>query len=1473
MREQSISAGIRQLPLAATCFSIIGSCLFLAQFAIAQQPLPVPARATSFFGNKQYNDAIKVLLEDLKGRGDSQCGKHYLMLGECYHMTGQNEAAWSNFVKAEQNLPEGRDRILSEYRLAICAFKLNDLRGSLDRIDAFLKKRPDEPLVGKLLAYKMLILSRKGAMAEKDIVALHEQIQQNIKKYDYATGMEADQILCDFYRKTGREEQAQGVYARIVQNFRQVISELRGSGQPVPAGFEKSHDNAALQLGVICLEKKQAGEAVKWLENVRYDPGMVQKARLLLARAAYERADYNAVLSYLSDRAFLDAVPAGSLRSDMHLLLGLAEKNRPGRDVSRAEQWLKQVEPGAKGFAQSQAALADMYREAGLIDSAVKAYQNVVAVPDHAPGALFHLGSIYLNQATNSADEKASVELCKKAAGLFSDLFVKYPLSPFTKRARDKAEILAARGIDVSFSKNDEDNLRTWQKTAQEQKGSMEGAHALMSIVRMMFKSIVDEKTGRYVKAPNYAVCASACDRLLDENTYSGKGFDEASWKSLKGEAYYYRGLCEIASVARPAVEKSDETKPVYVENALPTNAIVAFTKAKELIDPKQLDLVKGIELGLLESLFKSDSEDDRLAGEKKFQQMEADYGTDQRFQKLALDLAEWYKDRNRFPEAAKQYAGVADRGKNMAEEDLLKLRYTAGALYSKAAYEAEQKKDALNFAIYIYPKEVVEITDDIRKTYSPLGKTIQVQWQKKGKTMSARDALVAISKAAGIPFVWIQDRGNSMASYLNDTKLTLTNGLYTVNQALDLVLDPVNHRLVFDIGLTGAKPTIERPAAVADDPEAQQAWKVIEVYDARQGESRFKPLTRNFGAWRNHFWGKSVLLYTVFQKLEEAGGARILWADGIEKQDKLAVEYKQLPGIAVNANVRCGQALESVLQPLELKYRIVPRQIAADYYEAAKDQFNKIRQVNPKTTYGERSLFSLALNYYNQREYDKMKVILREYLKLFDNPSHDYYRQACFWVGWAFENEKRYREACDYYARATEERLVLYKPGQDEKPLLREQLRKQLSYDSQFALGERAKGILKDRSVAEFADFIRLNGRINIRLEPSAQTLDKRVNREEFKDIPVFDLLCETLEQLGLSFRVENMDPEIAERAYYRMASAYKKDNLMPQALENCNALLSRYPDTVRRHDTYKLMLDIYKGLKDYRNVIATLEELKKSSSDEVQKYEFDFETGSIYFDMAAYAKAAEMFKAALAGAKRDSDRRNIREAYGKALMRNGNLDEALVQYETLGQEEGEPLQEFVNKLIVFHLKHALSKADEKQFPEEAEKYIQGYQKLPDAKRNALSQEEFVKATWIYYVKAFVDLKNGRQAAAMEKLNAVITSPDDSLAADAAYQLGLLQMEQKQYAAARQMFEYLLFATRSPESAVRATYTLGTCLQKMGQADKAASRFAQVEERYPLSPYVALIRKDAGKPEAGEGNKAGTNDTGAVVITNAAAK
>ncbi len=1426
-----------------------------AAAAPAPAPLPTAAvleRVEKLMEKRLFSEAVKILDADIKAKDEAQCGKQMLTLAECYYMTGQYENARPCFIKAGKLLRDKQDQIVVDFRLACLAFRLNDQANAVALTDAFLAKYPDSPHGGKLLVYKMQMLAARGKPAQPEVEALYARIGKDFRNTDATVGMEADQTMGGYYRKIGLDDKAKDMYASIVHNFRLVIVRLQETHRPVSMAAELAHDNAAIQLGLMCIDRKQTDEAMKWFENVKYNTGMKQKARLLLAKLAFEKGDYAAAQKYLVADGYLDTVPAGQVRSDMCLILGLAESKLPSGSDLKQETYLKGVAPGGKGFFHAQLALGDLYRGRKASVLALQAYSNCLVSADYAPAALYGIGSIHLADASRSpADSAQAQALYRKAGEIFTQLVTKYPLSPDAKEAGKQAEFLATKGVTVASSKGDQEQRAAWERIAADKPGSYEAVQALLSIVRANFKSVVEEKSGRLLQAPDYAACAKTCDRLLDEAVYSGKGYEAAVWKNIRAEALYLRGKCELASTAPPQDVAARAVQPVYLAKADPARAREYLKQAKSLVDAKQLDLVKKIEISLLEAMFKSNSKDIRQEAEKRFQEMTDNYGDDQNFQLLGIDLAEWCKENGRYADAGRHYAGVADRGRNMEENDVLRVRYAAGMLYSKAAGEAHQQKKDISYAIYIYPKEEISAADDLAKTYAPLRMPVTMRWPGGGK-ITAEEALRALSKAARLPFIWATNSADgAVDKYLKAKMVSLEDGPTTVSAVLMVLLDKTKHKLAFDIGLVEGRPTFTPPQRDADGPdEAASAGRVVEIYDVGQAAGRYKPLARNYGAWQKLYANKPQILFSIIKRVEEISATRVLWAEGLDKEEKQAVEFKAFPGTPVHSEVTCGEALAKTLESLGLRHRIVARELATDYYDAAKEQFSKLRQLNPRSKWAEKAMGQWWLNYYDQKDYEKMKVVLREYLKVFDNPSHEHYRHACFWEGWTWEYDKNYGEACRCYARAAEERLVVFKPA---KLPTREELRKQISYDTLFAISAPVSGVFTNNSVASIIEFVRVNTRVELRVDAGLPGLEAACNPGEFHAKPALDLLGDALEKVGLSISVENMDPELAERSYFRMMTCYKKDDLMPQALENAMILLNRYPQSKRRKDTYQTMLDIYKGLRDYGNVLAVLDELARSAGDEIEKFKFDYEKGSIFFDMADYAQAAEIFKGVL-GKAAGFERVYAREAYARSLMRMENIPEALIQFQGLLKEERDPLRLFADQVLIFCLQLAAGKVDEPNFPEDWTRYSRQYGQLSDDDRGKLSTLEISRVMWIYFAQAMVDIRKQRLADAEVKLNAVTTAPDDFLAADAGYRLGMLYLDGKQYGKARETFEYLLVFTKSSESAVRATYALACCLEALGQTQAAGERYAQLVERYPLSPYVALIKQNPNykqrKPE-----------------------
>ena len=564
--------------------------------------------------------------------------------------------------------------------------------------------------------------------------------------------------------------------------------------------------------------------------------------------------------------------------------------------------------------------------------------------------------------------------------------------------------------------------------------------------------------------------------------------------------------------------------------------AIAAFESARQVGNTNDPDIQKEWEMSLLEAMFKSKDEAKRKRAEERYAELEAEYGSSPRYQKLALDLADWFVERGDYALAAQSYQNVSRKG-DLDREQVMHLLYLAGTYFSRAAKEAQQDKASGSLAcgIYIYPKEIIA-EPSFLDVYRPFRASKSLSWQV-GQNPTARELLQRVSEEFAIPFVWSNDGyKGGVEEFLKKTRIGYVDlAQFHIARSLDDYLKLIfkGTRFQFDhaLGVSGGRPTIA-PAEIDEfDFEAQERAQVIEIFDPQR--DRFRPLLQAY-PWKDHFQNKetkSVMMFHVVKKIEQMTGSRGFYADGVSKEDVLAREFESVPGEAgKEKDLTAGDILRRTLAPMELTYRLTRRDLAAERFDQAKDCFNELRKFGSDTRYTEKALFTLATNFANQKDYEKMRLVLREYLKVFDSPVHPHFYDACFWLGWAFENERNYREAVRYYTRAAEESVVIFKrePGRELAPA--DELRARLSYETLYNLSLPASGQFEAIGLAgTFRDFVRFNTNLELKFDPSAQVIGQTITRPAFSGSSCFDLLYGVLEELGLDFRTENANPQMA--------------------------------------------------------------------------------------------------------------------------------------------------------------------------------------------------------------------------------------------------------------------------------------------------------------------------------------------------------
>ena len=139
---------VRHLALALVCGLLVSSALHAAD----------SARAGGLMRNRQYNDAIKILVDTVKEKSESEGARDNLMLGECYYLIGKYNDALPCFTKAARNCTSDKDKATAEFRLACTAYYRKDFQDASARITAFSTQFPADARIGKLKVYKLSLI-------------------------------------------------------------------------------------------------------------------------------------------------------------------------------------------------------------------------------------------------------------------------------------------------------------------------------------------------------------------------------------------------------------------------------------------------------------------------------------------------------------------------------------------------------------------------------------------------------------------------------------------------------------------------------------------------------------------------------------------------------------------------------------------------------------------------------------------------------------------------------------------------------------------------------------------------------------------------------------------------------------------------------------------------------------------------------------------------------------------------------------------------------------------------------------------------------------------------------------------------------------------------------------------------------------------------------------------------------------------
>jgi tetratricopeptide (TPR) repeat protein len=1442
--------GAEVRPFAVRCLAVL--LLVFALFpwhglAQSETAILVESEAAKLMGKKLYTDAIRVLEKEINGPFQADHSVRYWRLGECYYMLGKYAEARPWFEKANKNLTSAESRMVAQYRLVCIAYKLAEMDDALKNTEAFVREFPDAEQGGKLLVMKMKALAERGASATAELEALRKRIGN---KYGGGVSLAAEKQLTDFYLATGAIDKAMSGFQGIVDTFRKAQAQAMQEKRPVPPDMLDAYDYAALQLGWINIKTQRETEAVKWLESVRYNTECIQKAKLMLANIAYEKRDYTRAKNYLLENNLVEKVESIDLRAEMYLVLGFCAKKSPQPKMEEVFSYFGKVAKESRRYAQAQMGMADTALKWRQPDAAVEHFENASVSAGYAAEAFFNLGTIYLEAAEKETDAVRKQELLKKAADRFNSLTTKHSTSRFTQEAKPAIDKLMAQGFEIKLSVSDDEVIQVLEETVKKVPGTPQAARALLSIARAHQKSSVNPKTKLYDKAPDFAGCVEACNRLL---AFDGNVLPPAEWKAMRAEAFFFRGISIISSVGRTAGGRLD---PEYVKNADLQKGLADLEQAQNLTDPREFATLRNIEIARLEGLFKSDVPEQRQTAERLFTELRAKYGQEPRLQKVAADLAKWRLDKKEVVAAADLYKDIADRaGDEIPRDDIVKVFFTAGKLYSYAAQEARDR-GGRTFVILIQQKEVVPAAG-LLETHRPF-RTVVRLGGVEGE-LTAEEALRKLSQASKIPFVW----DGKAALDLRTRRVKLAKNVGTVSELLGQIVDFRTQGIAFDAGFTRGKPTLP-PSDVDEDasPEEKERGKTIEVYARGDWAGRFEAVSKSYGVWSRQHPGPYMFL-NVFKRLEEGAKTRILWGEGINREDVLAEEGKSAPqGINPANNVTFDDVLTALLDPRGLEYSIVARNASDELYEKAKQCFNEVRKLSPKSPEGEESLYILAMNYYRQEDYTRMKLVLQEYLKIFDGPNFSHYLKASYWVGWVNERDRQFRDAIKYYERAAQEYVTIYRPGTNEPAISKEAMAERMSYDTRFAFDEPINDTITNMPFGDkFLDFVRLNTSVDVRMDSSASDILAPVDIGAVKDRKMYDIFWDVLTGFGLAFKVANVDAETAERAYYRLAFCLKQDDQHEQSLATCRTLMTRYKGSKWKREIQDLYTSEQKALKDYRGVLKDLADQKARAANPEEALQADYALAWAFMDLRRYNEAADLFKKTLSATRDDTERLAVREGYARALARLGKPGEALDQYEMLVKEETSALRLFIDEMMVWSLRREAGKSSGRDLPASAETLLRQYEAADAQARDSLDKPTLTKVTWAYYVRGLYDLLRRDEKGALAQFEVAANSPDDWVAGDALLRSAILHRQAKRLKESREALELLLFSSQSTEAEVEGLRMLSDIANELADTKTSKERMGMLLDRYPDSaPAMQVMRERAEKKAKEAAAAAATN-------------
>ncbi len=327
------------------------------------------------------------------------------------------------------------------------------------------------------------------------------------------------------------------------------------------------------------------------------------------------------------------------------------------------------------------------------------------------------------------------------------------------------------------------------------------------------------------------------------------------------------------------------------------------------------------------------------------------------------------------------------------------------------------------------------------------------------------------------------------------------------------------------------------------------------------------------------------------------------------------------------------------------------------------------------------------------------------------------------------------------------------------------------------------------------------------------------------------------------------DFDEKIKEDALFSYAKltyelSYSPFNETIKAFDN---YISRYPDSERNAEAYKILSEVYMVTKNYKDAISSIEKIERKTPAILQAYQrVTFFRGLELFNNLAYNSAIDFFNLSLENGSYDKVLK-ARALFWKAeaLYLVGDYNNAVSAYtQFIGMPGSRSTKEYRN--AEYNLAYSYFKLEEYG---PALTHFKNYIDGVENKRSDKVSDAFSRIGDYYFL-------NTNYTAALENYNRAYemkTYEADYALFQIAFCEGLQRNQQKKIAD----LEKLLFGFPGSDYQDDALYELGRAYERTGKSYEATAQYERLTREYPQSNYyrnallqLGLINFNNGKFE-----------------------